>query len=170
MTAVFDAASALRLDAERRAYYPAGRNQVPAHCTLFHQLPGEHEETVLAEVATACAGLVPFTGFVGGVLSFGRGVAYAIDAPALVGLRNGLAIALSRWLSDQDRQRYRPHVTIQNKADPAVARRLLASLEEDFTRWPLRIEGLALWRYRGGPWEPAATCRFGQEPVRTQSV
>ena len=110
---------------------------------------------------------LPFTGFVAGVLSFGRGVAYEIDAPALVGLRQDLAIAFSRWLSDQDRQRYRPHVTIQNKADPAAARRLLTSLEEDFARWPLRIEGLALWRYRGGPWEAAATCRFGQEPVRT---
>lgn len=138
---------------------------MPAHCTLFHKLPGEREEEVVRLIGAIAEAARPFTAFTSGVLNFGRGVAYALDAPTLIALREDIGHAMSPWLSDQDRQRYRPHVTIQNKADPAAARALLASLEDDFAPSPVRIEGLSLWRYRGGPWEPAAAFRFGQPPV-----
>lgn len=157
-----DPVAALRFDAQRRAYFPARRNHVPAHCTLFHQLPGDREQAVRATLARVCADAVPFTTFAAGLLNFGRGVAYALDAPRLVALRQDLAIAFGPWLSEQDRQRYRPHITIQNKADPAQARRLLASLEDDFAPFPVRIEGLSLWHYRGGPWDAAGHYRFGR--------
>ena len=166
VTALFDTVSALRFDAMRRAYFPAKRNHVPAHCTLFHQLPGERDHLVLRNLARICGEARPFTVYTSGVLDFGRGVAYGLEAPALIALRQQVAVALAPSLSEQDRQRYRPHVTVQNKADPVAARRLLAALEESFEPWPVRIEGLALWRYRGGPWDAAATCRFGQEPER----
>ena len=166
VTALLDTASALRFDAMRRAYFPAKRNHVPAHCTLFHQLPGERDHDVLRNLSRIAGAAVPFTVFTSGVLNFGRGVAYGLEAPALIGLRNELAIAFAPWLTEQDRQRYRPHVTVQNKADPAEARRLLVALEEAFEPWPVRIEGLSLWRYRGGPWDAAATVRFGREPER----
>jgi 2'-5' RNA ligase len=159
-------ASGLRFDTLRRAYFPPKRNFVPAHCTLFHKLPGEREEEVVRLVGALCERARPFTVFTSGVLNFGRGVAYGLEAPALIALREEIAHAMSPWLSDQDRQRYRPHVTIQNKADPAVASRLRTSLEDDFEPWSVRIEGLSLWRYRGGPWDAAATFRFGQRPER----
>jgi 2'-5' RNA ligase len=163
LTALFDPASALRFDAMRRAYFPAKRNFVPAHCTLFHKLPGERKADVVLLLGRLCASARPFTAFTSSVLNFGRGVAYGLDAPGLVAFRQEVAHAFSPWLSDQDRQRYRPHVTVQNKVDPAVARHLLASLEDDFAPWPVRIEGVCLWRYRGGPWDSAGTFRFGQE-------
>jgi 2'-5' RNA ligase len=163
LTALLDPLSAQRFDLQRRAYFPAKRNHVPAHCTLFHQLPGEREQAVRDTLGRLCATRIPFTVFTSGLLNFGRGVAYGLEAPALVALRHEIAVAFAPWLSDQDRQRYRPHVTIQNKVDPVQARALLASLEDDFEPSPVRIEGLSLWRYRGGPWDAAATFRFGRE-------
>jgi hypothetical protein len=56
-------------------------------------------------------------------------------------------------LSAQDSGGWRPHVTIQNKVDPKAARALRRSLERDFQPRPLRIAGLGLHRYLGGPWE-----------------
>jgi len=51
-------------------------------------------------------------------------VAYTLDAPELAALRAGLAAAWEPWLTPQDRQRHAPHVTVQNKVAPAVARAL----------------------------------------------
>jgi hypothetical protein len=56
-------------------------------------------------------------------------------------------------LTPQDRASWRPHVTIQNKVEPAEARALLDRLKADFRPRPLAIVGFASWYYRGGPWE-----------------
>jgi hypothetical protein len=63
-------------------------------------------------------------------------------------------------LSAQDGQGWRPHVTIQNKAEPSVAKALLRSLEATFEPRPLHIRGLSLFRYLGGPWEPLGEWSF----------
>lgn len=42
-----------RLDALRRAHFPAHLNRIPAHATPFHHLPGAEEETVAAARAPA---------------------------------------------------------------------------------------------------------------------
>ena len=56
---------------------------------------------------------------------------------------------------------------MQNKVEPAAARALLAELGAGFVPWDARGEGLLLWRYRGGPWEPAADIPFrGSGPGR----
>lgn len=47
----------------------------------------------------------------------------------------------------------RPHVTVQNKVSPQKARALRERLEQTFTPFEVRGEGLLLWRYLGGPWE-----------------
>jgi hypothetical protein len=69
-------------------------------------------------------------------------------------VRAYLADMWTAVLTPQDRAAWRPHVTIQNKADPADARALLAELKADFRPRPLTIAGYAAWWYRGGPWEP----------------
>ena len=87
------------------------------------------------------------------MISLGRGVAVRIEAPGLAELRAALAVRWDSWLTPQDRQKLRPHVTVQNKVEPAVARALHAELAAGFEPFPVRIERLCLWRYLGGPWE-----------------
>ena len=94
-------------------------------------------------------------------MMLGYGVAYLIDSPALEEARGNLAEAFQGMLTPQDQAQWRPHVTIQNKAKPAVAKALYASLTPTFAPQPLEVAGLAAYYYRGGPWEPIAAYRFG---------
>jgi 2'-5' RNA ligase len=95
-----------------------------------------------------------------GLMSLGYGVAYRVRSAALEAARDGIAEAFTDLLIPQDRAVWRPHVTIQNKARPAIAKALLAQLEAGFQPRPLSIAGLAAWHYRGGPWSPIAAYRF----------
>lgn len=90
-----------------------------------------------------------------------RGVALRIDSPALDEIRARLAEHFHGLLIAQDQAGWRPHVTIQNKVEPRVARALAEALEQAFRPRPLAIAGLAAWRYRAGTWEPLARHRFG---------
>ena len=61
-------------------------------------------------------------------------------------------------------------VTVSNKVAPAAARALHAELAASFVPERTRAVALALWRYRGGPWEPVARFAFsGQEPGREET-
>lgn len=91
---------------------------------------------------------------VAGLMSLGRGVAFRIEAPELVTLRAELAHAFTGLLTPQDAGGWRPHVTIQNKVQPNVAKLLLAELQRGFVPRAVEVVGLATWWYRGGPWEP----------------
>ena len=46
LTLELDGASFGRLNELRRRHYPPERNMVPAHLTLFHQLPAAHGREV----------------------------------------------------------------------------------------------------------------------------
>lgn len=159
MTALFDAQSFAALDGLRRRYFPPALNRVPAHATLFHHLPGESLRAVVERLREVCAGTGPLEFTMAEARSLGRGVALAIDCPALVRLRAGLATAFADRLTAQDRQGYRPHATVQNKVSGEEARATLRAVE---ALLPIagRIEGLALWHYRGGPWEEAGRFPF----------
>jgi 2'-5' RNA ligase len=132
---------------------------VGAHVTLFHALPGEQQAAVTDELARVAA-RPPFAVSVTGVRSLGRGVALDVHAPELLALRAAVARAFDPWLTRQDRQWSRPHVTVQNKVEPAVARALHAELSAAFVPETVTARGLGLWHYRGGPWEPAAEFPF----------
>ena len=147
-----DAADQERLDDLRRRYFPPERNQLAAHVTMFHQLPGEELRTVLEQVREACRRPPPAVR-VAGVRSLGRGAALVLEGPELLELRAGLAAAFAPWLTRQDAQRWNPHVTVQNFVDPAVARALVADLTAGFEPWTLSATGVAVHRYLGGPWE-----------------
>ncbi|HZB50151.1 MAG TPA: 2'-5' RNA ligase family protein, partial [Mycobacteriales bacterium] len=75
--------------------------------------------------------------------------------------RARLAKAFEPYLTAQDRQGWRPHVTVQNKVTPAEARRTLAGLAAGFAPFEAVGTGLALWAYRGGPWAPLSRHLFG---------
>jgi 2'-5' RNA ligase superfamily len=148
------------LDGERRAYFPPERNQLRAHLTLFHHLPPSCEGELLRRLREETR-VAPPPALIDGLMSLGYGVAYRVRSSALEAARANLAEAFADLLIPQDRAAWRPHVTIQNKAKPAVAKALLSQLEAQFQPRPLNIAGLAAWHYRGGPWSPIAAYRFG---------
>ena len=156
---LLDEEAQARFDRLRAEHFPAERNFLQAHVTLFHALPGEREDAVRADLAAA-ARREPFEVAVTGVRFLGRGVAYDLVSAQLDRLRASLAAAWQPWLTPQDRQKHRAHVTVQNKVAPAVARALHERLSAAFVPGPVTARGLGLWRYLGGPWEPAAELSF----------
>ena len=95
-----------------------------------------------------------------GPWSLGRGVAYRMHSPELATFRAQLTGAFEPWLTAQDRAGFRPHVTVQNKADPAEAKALLEQLQHEFEPFEVVGEGMQLWRYLGGPWEAVERLPF----------
>ncbi|WP_432561206.1 2'-5' RNA ligase family protein [Kineococcus sp. SYSU DK003] len=160
VSAAFDEQSQQSLDALRRRFFPPERNQLPAHLTLFHALPADAPGEVLAAVRAACARPAPAAG-VTGVRSLGRGAALVVDSPGLGQARAAIAGAFAGRLTRQDAQGFRPHVTVQNFVDPALARATVADLSSGFAPWPLALLGLAVHRYAGGPWELVEVVPFG---------
>jgi 2'-5' RNA ligase len=159
VTLLLDDAAQQRFDRLRAAHFPPERNHLAAHVTLFHALPGEQLAEVRRELASA-AGRRSFDVAVTGVRFLGRGVALDLDAAELTGLRSALARSFDPWLTRQDRQWSRPHVTVQNKVEPAVARALHADLAAAHQPETVTARGLGLWRYLGGPWAPEARFAF----------
>lgn len=162
LTLGFDKATLARLDALRREHFPRERNFIPAHATLFHALPGEHDALIRETLQAACS-RSQVLGLSFPRLHFlGRGVAVVLECPGLPALRQGLAASWSELLTPQDRQGHRPHVTIQNKVAPQAARALFNRLDAQWEPFEGRSESLLLWRYRGGPWEAAGEFPLGE--------
>ena len=159
LTLQLDAPSQERFDELRREHFPAERNHLQAHVTLFHALPGQMEQQVRDDLARS-AQRAPYPVRVTRVRSLGRGVAYDLRSPVLQEQRDELVRRWSDWLTPQDARPHGPHVTVQNKVEPARARALLERLQEDFVPYDVTATGLALWRYLGGPWEPLAAYPF----------
>jgi hypothetical protein len=161
VTAMLDEASQARFDGERARYFPAAINYLQAHVTLFHALPGGELQSVARTLEAVCRAQAPAGFATSGLRFLGRGVAYALDMPEVVGVRATLAAAWREWLTPRDRQGFRPHVTVQNKVAPDLARALLAELQAGYAPWRGEVPGLALWRYEGGPWALLARRPFG---------
>jgi 2'-5' RNA ligase len=157
---LLDEAAQARFDAERAELFPAGRTAVGAHVTLFHALPGEHVDAVRADLGGAAARSA-FPVAVTGLLSLGRGVAYRLRSAELAAVHADLRARWEPWLTRQDAQPFRPHVTVQNKATPERARATLARLEAEFGPRAVTATGLALWAYADGPWKPLDRFPFG---------
>lgn len=127
---------------------------------MFHNLPGAEERAILGSLGDAAAARAPFTVRVAGLMKLGRGTAFRIESKALLALRAGLATAFEGWLTRQDREKFRPHVTVQNKVAPHEAQALFDHLSRSFRPFDAWAEGLQLWRYEGGPWSPIAAVAF----------
>lgn len=164
VTLCLDAASSQFFDRKRREHFPTERNFLAAHVTLFHHLPGGSEQEVRRILADAAANSRQFRVTVDGLRSLGRGVAYSLASADLTKLRADLAECFEPWLTPQDRQRFKPHVTVQNKVTPETARALLAALQAGFVAWDATAMGLELWAYRGGPWSARAFLPFAAAP------
>ncbi len=144
----------------RRDHFPPERNQLDAHLTLFHHLPPSIEHEIKHRLAQDTRGVRLPPARVAGLMSLGRGVAFRIESPELVAIRRHLSEAFAGLLTPQDAGSWRPHVTVQNKVAPGIAKVLLATLARDFRVREVEIAGLATWWYRGGPWEPLSRHMF----------
>ena len=151
VTALFGPGDDGWLQELRRAHYPPERNRVPAHLTLFRQLPPSIEAELTRRLA-ACAAGPPPRAVLAGIVDLGEGTALRVESEELERLREALADALHGLLTPQDRAPWRAHVTVQNKVDPREARALQQRLRAAFEPRPLHIRALAAWRYRDGPW------------------
>ena len=160
VTALFGRRDQGWFDAMRREHFPPDRNVLDAHCTLFHHLPPSIEDELKHRLGQETRGIPAPDAKIAGLMSLGRGVAYRIDCPELAAIRTRLSDAFSTMLTPQDAGGWRPHVTIQNKVAPAIAKVLLASLSRDFVPRPVEVTGLATYWYRGGPWEPLSRHMF----------
>lgn len=118
---------------------------------------------MLETLGAAAAARAPFPVTVGGLMKLGRGTAFGIESAALVALRADLAAAFDGWLTKQDREKFRPHVTVQNKVAGHVALALFDHLSREFAPFAAVAEGLQLWRYENGPWSPLAAIAFQGE-------
>ena len=147
------------LEGLRRAYYPLERNQVSAHLTIFHALPPSAERELRARLSKIVRQEAPRAS-IEGLMDLGDGVAFRVVSPDLDRIRDELASDLIGLLGAQDRGGWRPHITIQNKVSPKLARALKQSLEGTFRPRPLLISGLELYRYLDGPWDRLGTYKF----------
>jgi hypothetical protein len=149
----------------RRTHYPPERNRVPAHLTLFRQLPPSLEAELHGRLS-GLARLAPPRAIISGVIDLGEGTALRVDSEELEAMREDLASALHGLLIPQDLAPWRPHITIQNKVEPRAARQLQEQLRAGFRERPLAIKGLATRRYLDGPWEPIRGFTFRGQPSR----
>lgn len=152
-------------NALRREHFPPERNYLNAHITLFHHLPPMHLAEIKSRLATLASEYAPPVAHLSDVMMLGRGVAYRVDSPELLSIRDELAEEFSGLLIPQDQARPHLHVTVQNKVEPAIAKALHAELSAAFKQRPLTISGLSAHYYRGGPWEHIASWKFrGRTP------
>ena len=159
VTALMGAADFGWAEGLRRAHFPPDRNLVPAHITLFHHLPPSAMDEVARRLKALCARRAPVARLAE-VMLLGRGVAFRVESPELMAMRDELADAFAGLLVPQDQGRPRFHITVQNKVDRVEAQALADELGRSFRPRPLAIAGLAAWHYRGGPWELAAKASF----------
>jgi hypothetical protein len=152
LTLRMDEVSFARLDVLRRRYYPRDINFLPAHITLFHALTDQQVARLLIARPSLTGQAIPLE-FVRPTL-IGRGVAIEVGRGALSDLHSRMIEALGHGLTRQDRQPFRPHVTIQNKVTRADAKATFSEVAKDFSPWPGHGTGLDVWRYLGGAWAP----------------
>ncbi|KLT64282.1 2'-5' RNA ligase family protein [Pedobacter sp. BMA] len=148
LTARLDKKSQTFFDDRRKLYFPAERNFLNAHLTLFHKLPDDPEVLLQLENVVRYS----FIARVYGLKSIGNGVAYFIESKELQLLHRQLQQQCQSILIAQDRQTLRPHITIQNKVSVEKVKSLLTTLEPTFEPLNINIEGLDLWHYLDGPW------------------
>lgn len=161
LTAKMEARAQQHFQALRHRHYPRELNIVPAHVTLFRQLPGAELGAIVERLKLVARGTRSPRVEVAGLRSLGEGVAYDLRSPELEELRAELAHAWAPLLIPQDRG-FHPHVTIQNKVHPKEAKALLAELSREFRPWSFVVDGLQLWRYLDGPWEAVSETRLGR--------
>ena len=145
----------------RQKHFPPARNFLNAHVTLFHALPGERETEIKDVLRDSASATKPLPLTFGKPIFLGKGVAIEIVCPPLVELRQRLSNEFADYLTAQDRQKLRPHITIQNKVEPEIAKKLFAETSATWQTFDSFGAGLQLWQYLNGPWRLIEEFQFG---------
>ena len=153
ITATMGKSDQIWADTLRAKHFPPERNFLKAHITLFHHLPPLHWPEIKTRLAAIARERAPPPAILSDVMMLGQGVAYRVECPDLLAMRDELADGLAGLLTPQDQARPRLHITVQNKVEPAEAKALYAVLSLDFRPRPFTITGLSANYYRGGPWD-----------------
>lgn len=140
-------------DRLRREHFPPERNFLRAHLTMYHRLPGEYLERIIEILEQKAMTQAQIQAEVKCLRHLGAGVAFMIDSPDLGKVHASLKSAFSTWLGGQDMQKWRPHITVQNKVSRPTADTLYETLSRGFKPATVTVEGMDLWRYMNGPWE-----------------
>ena len=157
----------------RNRYFPKQLNKLDAHLTLFHALPeSKLESTIIPAIEHLVKEHAPFSFHARSPFKMTRGIGIAIPQSRgreqIQSIRQNL---LEPWrnegfLSGQDAGSARPHYTIMNKVDNEDD---VAKAFEEVKNWKFhwgKAEGLALFRYHRGFWNPEKTFLFtAQEKV-----
>lgn len=146
-------------DALRRKHYPADRNRLRAHVTLFHTLPPSAEGEVrrlLGELAKQA----PPEARVTGIWNMGKGTAFDIESPGMAELHELMQRRFAGIMSVQDDRELRLHVTVQNKVSHEEARELQQELKASFEPRSFRFRGFGLYAWRDSLWRPIAEFPF----------
>ncbi len=148
----------------RRAHYPAERNHLHAHVTLFHSFAPSLLEELKDFLPSIAREFAPPQAAITGVMDLGSGTAIALESEPLLSLRALIAEHFHGSLTAQDLHEPRPHITIQNKVTKRTARALQAELAPQIDYHPFAFPALELHLYQDGPWNLVKRMAFrGQE-------
>ena len=75
-------------------------------------------------------------------------------------IRAELAQGWDTLLIPQDRNGYRPHVTLLNRVTAKRAKAAMDALSVGFQPFVTRSPAIAVWRYLEGPWEMLGQVAF----------
>jgi hypothetical protein len=157
LTAKVDKNSQNLLNHLRAEYFPAHRNFLDAHLTLFSHYPvfdlsNPYFSHLLPEKKMS----VSFEQ----VFYTGMGFAVEVKSPELEVLRSQMLSLLRPAAPGVESSTNKLHVTIQSEVDP---RRAINSFEAFSKTWaPVlgEIEGIEVWRPLSGPWGFVGGYRF----------
>ncbi|WP_207531642.1 2'-5' RNA ligase family protein [Desertivirga arenae] len=135
----------------RDEYFPVEKNFLKAHLTLFHHLPDI--KIIDEDLSNYTLEQNTFMLETSGLMFLGMGFAVKMQSAELENLHASLQKKWWMYLTNQDRQKLRPHITIQNKVSPEQARVCMNEFLDRFEDRKVPSTGLALWEYLGGPWK-----------------
>ena len=121
-------------DGLRTAHYPAERNHLRAHVTLFHALAPSLFAEVQSVIPSFARDNAPPSAEINGLLKWDTGTAIALDSPAMLAIREDIADHFHGSLTAQDLHEPRLHITVQNKVTPRQAKMPQAELEPQIER------------------------------------
>ena len=150
-----------RITALRTKYFPRHLNKLSAHIALFRALPGSHLPIIEADLSTTCTYHQPFTIHTTTPFLLKHGVGINVAAEPAREIYKELRGKWEGFLSQQDKG-FRPHYTIQNKAEEGVPEKTLEEVKGSRVEGMKgEVSGLTLWRYEKGFWRRGKDFGFG---------
>ncbi|KAL8716224.1 MAG: hypothetical protein Q9220_000129 [cf. Caloplaca sp. 1 TL-2023] len=169
LTLTTDPAHHKAVTALRQKHFPPRLNKLSAHIALFRALPGSE----LAIIKPAIEDLVhqshPFPISTGKPFRLSHGVGLEAHVEPAKQIYDTLKRQWAGFLSKQD-QSFKPHYTIQNKAEEGVPEKTIEEVRQSFPGSGGMVTGLSLYLYDRGFWRMEKTYPFVGGGDQTQGV